>query len=50
MYFILTRGNKCMQDAQKLDGVLRGPIHTTFAMVIGGVVTLRAFGKVAYFK
>lgn len=39
-----------MQDSQRLDGVLRGPIHTTFAMVIGGLVTLRSFDKIRYFK
>ena len=39
-----------MQQSQKLDGILRGPIHSTFAFVIQGLVTLRAFDRVGYFK
>lgn len=33
-----------------MDGVLRGPIHTTFSVVVQGLVTLRQFDKVRYFK
>ena len=33
-----------------MDGILRGPIHSTFAMMISGLVTLRAFDKVKFFK
>ena len=39
-----------MQESQKFDGILRGPIHNTFAMVIQGLVTLRAFNKFDHFK
>jgi len=50
MIYILNKGTRPMQDSQRLDGVLRGPIHTTFSMVIQGLVTLRAFDKLDYFK
>lgn len=50
MVYILRKGVKPMQDAQRLDSMLRGPIHTTYSMVIQGLVTLRAFDKLAYFK
>ena len=50
MIGILRRGQQTMQDSQRLDGILRGPIHTTFAMIIGGLVTLRSFDKIRYFK
>lgn len=33
-----------------MDGELRGPIHSTFAMVIQGLVTLRAFERLEFFK
>jgi ABC-type bacteriocin/lantibiotic exporter with double-glycine peptidase domain len=50
MYVILKLGSGVMVQSQALDGVLRGPIHNTFAMVISGLVTLRVFDRVAYFK
>jgi len=28
-----------------MDGILRGPIHNTFGMIINGMVTLRAHDK-----
>jgi ABC-type multidrug transport system fused ATPase/permease subunit len=34
MFYILNKGTRPMQDSQRLDGVLRGPIHTTFSMMI----------------
>lgn len=39
-----------MQEAQKLDGILRGPIHTTFSMVIQGLTTIRVYDRITYFK
>ena len=34
MIYILRRSMKPMQNSQQLDGILRGPIHSTFSMVI----------------
>lgn len=39
-----------MVVSQAFDGQLRGPIHTTFAMIINGLVSLRAADKLKYFK
>lgn len=50
MVYALKQGSRTMQESQKMDGVLRGPIHTTFATVIQGLVTLRQFNKLSYFK
>ena len=50
MYLILQKGIATQQNAQKMDGMLRGPIHSTFAMVIQGLVTLRAFKRIEFFK
>jgi ABC-type bacteriocin/lantibiotic exporter with double-glycine peptidase domain len=50
MWLVLSKGRDPMQQSQKLDGILRGPIHSTFAFVIQGLVTLRAFDRVGYFK
>lgn len=50
MYIILRIGSGVMIKSQVLDGVLRGPIHNTFAMIIQGLVTFRAFDRIDYFK
>jgi len=39
-----------MVISQSYDGQLRGPIHTTFAMIINGLVSLRVANKLQYFK
>ena len=39
-----------MIDSQRFDGELRGPIHSTFSMIVNGLVSLRALDKLAYFK
>lgn len=53
LYFmvrILNWGSTTMQNSQKLDGVYRGPIHTTFAMLVNGLVTVRVHKRIGYFK
>jgi len=50
LYFYKRAGSPCMVDAQRMDSINRGPIHSTFGMVIQGLVTLRAFDKLGYFK
>jgi ATP-binding cassette subfamily C (CFTR/MRP) protein 4 len=50
MVFTLKQGKPAMVDGQRLDGQIRAPIHTTFAMIVAGLVTLRAYDKMRYFK
>jgi ATP-binding cassette, subfamily C (CFTR/MRP), member 4 len=50
MILVMRRVVAPMQSSQVLDGIYRGPIHTTFSLVVQGLVTLRAFDKIAYFK
>lgn len=33
-----------------MDTLYRGPVHTSFAMVVSGLITLRAYKKVDFFK
>ena len=51
-YFIYTvmRAAQIMVEAQRLDGVVRGPIHQLFTMLGDGLVTMRAYDKVKFFK
>lgn len=39
-----------MQYSQKLDGILRAPVHSTFSLLIQGLVTVRTYDRAAYFK
>jgi ATP-binding cassette subfamily C (CFTR/MRP) protein 4 len=50
MVLVLRKGTPSMIVSQGFDGQLRGPIHTTFAMIINGLVSLRAADKLKYFK
>lgn len=48
--WILKKGRGPMQECQKLDGISRGPIHSTFAVVISGLVSMRVLDRLPYFK
>lgn len=50
MRSILNEGKKTMIDTQKLDSIVRGPIHSTFGMIVGGLVTLRQYNKCNFFE
>lgn len=39
-----------MIESQRMDTIYRGPVHTSFAMVVSGLITLRAYKKIDYFK
>ena len=39
-----------MVEAQRRDAEARGPIHNTFALVINGMVSLRAADKIRFFR
>lgn len=50
MYWVLTRATQVMVEAQRLDGLYRGPIHGTFAMVVNGLVSLRSANRMQFFR
>lgn len=50
MILLLRKGTPSMIACQSLDGTLRAPIHTTFAMIINGLVSLRSYDKLRFFK
>lgn len=50
MFFIMRVVSPSLTEAQRIDSIIRGPIHSTFAMIVGGLVSFRAMGKIAYFK
>ena len=50
MYLTMKKGNRVMLEAQRRDAESRGPIHGTFALIINGMVSLRAANKVKFFR
>jgi hypothetical protein len=39
-----------MIEAQRLDSIVRGPIHNLFATVVNGLVSIRAYDQVYFFQ
>ena len=39
-----------MIEAQRRDGESRTPIHSNFAMIINGLISVRAMNKINYFR
>lgn len=50
MIFILKLGSKHMAETQRMDSIEREPIHNTFSMMIGGLVSCRVSEKIGFFK
>lgn len=50
MYFTMKKGSRVMIEAQRRDAESRGPVHGTFAMVVNGMVSLRASDKIKFFR
>jgi len=50
LYYTMKQGSQVMIEAQRRDSESRTPIHGTFAMVINGLVSLRAMNKIDYFR
>lgn len=50
MVLITKKAIRPLVETQRLDSIYRGPIHSTFAMIVDGLVTLRAYEKIDFFK
>ena len=50
MIWLIRFASPALLEAQRLDSVIRGPIHSMFAMVVGGLVSLRAMSRLDYFS
>jgi hypothetical protein len=47
---IMRRAKTAMIESQRLDALVRGPIHSLFAMVVNGLITIRAYKKIGHFE
>ena len=50
MIYVFRRINNVINSVQRLDGVYRGPLSTNFTNAVSGLVTLRTFERLPFFK
>ena len=50
LVYLMTKAQIVLLETQRLDSVVRGPIHSLFAMVVNGLVSIRAYGQLAHFQ
>ena len=50
MLIIAVRGSVVMQETNKQDGIARGPIHNTINMLVHGLVSVRSYDRVGFFR
>ena len=49
MFTILMKAIVTQRECLRMDSIYRGPIHSTFAMIVNGLVTLRTFERIPFF-
>jgi ABC-type multidrug transport system fused ATPase/permease subunit len=50
MLFIVRRGSGPMRECLRMDSIFRGPINSQFAMIVNGLVSLRTYERIPYFR
>ena len=50
LILILKKSQMALIETQRLDSIVRGPIHSLFAMVVSGLITIRAYDQVPFFQ
>jgi hypothetical protein len=50
MIMLLRKVNGVLREAQRMDSVYRGPIHSTFTNIVSGLVSLRTYERLEYFR
>lgn len=41
--YLMTKALLVLVETQRMDSIVRGPIHSLFAMVVNGLVSIRAY-------
>jgi hypothetical protein len=47
--YLMTKALIVLVETQRMDSIVRGPIHSLFAMVVNGLVSIRAYSQLAHF-
>ena len=50
MYKIVKKGTTPQRECIRMDSLFRGPIHSSFTMIVNGLVTLRSYERIEYFR
>jgi ABC-type bacteriocin/lantibiotic exporter with double-glycine peptidase domain len=50
MFLIVRRSLGPMRETQRKDSLFRGPIHSSFTNVVNGLVSLRAYERLPFFR
>jgi len=50
MMAVANKARNVMRESQRMDSVFRGPIHSTFTNIVNGLVSLRAYERLGYFR
>ena len=50
VYYMMKHVVTTMIETQRLDSIYRSPVNTIFSQMIGGMITMRAYGTLDYFK
>ena len=48
--YVVKHVTRALIDAQRLDTIVRGPIHSLFAMTVNGLISIRAYDQLEFFK
>ena len=49
LIYLMRNAKTAMIEAQRLDSIVRGPIHSLFATLVGGLVSIRATNQIEHF-
>lgn len=50
MFGVLKKAITSQRECLRMDSIYRGPIHSTFAMIVNGLVSLRTYERIPYFQ
>jgi len=50
MLIVIRKALATQRECLRMDSLYRGPIHSTFAMIVNGLVSLRTYDRISFFR
>ena len=50
MYLLIDNVICSVRESLRMDSIYRGPIHTSFTNIVNGLVSLRSYERISYFR
>jgi ABC-type multidrug transport system fused ATPase/permease subunit len=50
MIWVIKKALATQRECLRMDSIYRGPIHSMFAMIVNGLVSLRTFERIPFFR